>query len=122
MSDERPAHIRPQGGSIEDTDFDTASQEAAAEAILQYWPETHNFREIARRTSWSPSHIRKVFHEYFEAAEETPEVDFEENGAPGRVDAIDRDAIREAYIRGYLDRVQEELHGEEPAITPDDRR
>jgi len=122
MSDDRPAYIRPVGGTLEDTAFETASQRAAAEAILEHWPETHNFREIARRTSWSPAHIRKTFHEYFEPAEEPHHSDREADTSDTvpPVSEQHRRELRDAYIRGYLDGVRDERRGE--AVEPEDRQ
>ncbi len=69
---QKPESIQPIGGSIEDTEFDTAGQEAAAKDIVEFYPRTHNLQEIADRTSWSHSHIRNVYREYFEPADEGP--------------------------------------------------
>lgn len=66
---QKPDSIQPIGGSIEGTEFGTAGEEAAAKDIVEIYPRTHNLQEIADRTSWSHSHIRNVFREYFEPAE-----------------------------------------------------
>lgn len=66
---QKPDHIRLVGGNIDDTEFETAGQRAAAQDILQLYPKTHNLREISDRTQWSHSHIRNVFREYFEPDE-----------------------------------------------------
>ncbi len=66
---QKPDSIQPKGGSVEETEFNTAGEEAAAKDIVELYPRTHNLREIADRTSWSHSHIRNVFREYFVPAE-----------------------------------------------------
>lgn len=94
---EKPDHIRLTAETFADADFDTKKQAAAAKAILEYWDDTHNFAEIARRSGWSSGHIRNVFHTYFEPAEETiipPDIDTGGAPAEGRRD-LDIDTIIE---------------------------
>lgn len=66
---QKPDAIKPIGGSIEETEFNTGGEEAAAKDIVELYPRTHNLQEIADRTSWSHSHIRNVYREYFVPAD-----------------------------------------------------
>ena len=115
MTSDKPAHIQLRGDGLKNTEFDTAGERDAAEWILELWPETHNLSEIARRSDWSPSHIRSVFNEYFEPAEEPPETDggglarsktgfrMDEDAVPEWIVEKVKEAYREGYQDGYDD-------------------
>ncbi len=100
---QKPDSIQPIGGSIEETDFDTAGEEAAAKDIVELYPRTHNLREIADRTSWSHSHIRNVFRAYFEPAESGPLTDREQ----AVVEDIRETNVGEMTPVDALNRIQE---------------
>lgn len=100
----KPSHIKPLGGTIENTDFGTRAKEAAAEEILEHWDETHNLAEIARRSGWSHSHIRKVFHEFFVGADEVEEETARtDTGVPENLPENPRNAYLLGYFHGSKD-------------------
>lgn len=99
--EEKPAHVRLRGGDLNSTDFRTPGHRAAAEAILEYWDETHNFSAIAAKSDWSQSHIRNVFYEYFEAADAP---DGDGLTSPSEIpDELYKQIYREAYRDGHDD-------------------
>jgi len=99
----KPAHVQPVGGSIESTEFDTQAEKAAAQEILRHYSETHNLSEIARRSGWSASHIRKVFHQYFEPAQLTSLADIpDELLDEMQIPETLPESSREAFILGYF--------------------
>lgn len=114
MTTDKPAHIQLRSGELkitdfstplEDTIFETPHQRDAARYILVHWEETHNMNEIARRSGYSPSHIRNVYHEFFEPADVPPELD--------RDDETDEEGeYTEGYRDGYRDGFKDGLSEE----------
>lgn len=129
MSDQtKPDYLKLRGESLEDVDWETPSQRAAALDILRLWPQTKTFREISRRTDWSPSHIRNVYEEYFEPAASRAES--HHDLASADTEEEDPEAYRDGYRDGFEDGFEEALQlvrrgviesssAEAPAPTPE---
>ncbi|GAA0305505.1 hypothetical protein [Halarchaeum salinum] len=137
MPSGKPAHIQLRGTSLKSTDcpssgpipaggedalndveFETAGMRDGARALLRHWEDAHgNFSEIARRSGWSPPHIRRVYDQYFEAADEDGADEIEvDDVAMDDLSASARELYRRGYRDGFADGFEEAkdlLDGEE---------
>lgn len=123
MPSGKPAHIQLRGTSLKSTDypseqtlpsdaeealkevdFETPGMRDGARALLRYWEDAHgNLSEIARRSDWSPPHIRRVYQQYFESTPSDEESEGTSN-SPGDVSVDDLpEEARELYRQGYRD-------------------